>query len=157
MNARSYLLSVVCAAIICGIVNGLMQHGKSTATITKFLTGIFMALTVVRPLVGIDLSALTYYTQGISQEAHAAAAFGENSAEDAQTEIIKANVEAYILDKAEDLHISVSVSVQLSQEAPFAPCGITVRGNVSPYAKTQLSQFLNDELGIPKEAQIWHG
>lgn len=143
--------------MICGIVNSLMQHAKGAAAITKFLTGILMALTLVRPLVSIDLSALTYYTQGISDEAESVAVFGGTAAADAQKEFITSNVEAYILDKAEDLNISISVSLQLSKEKPFEPCGITIRGNVSPYAKTQLSHFLKDELGIPMEAQIWRG
>jgi hypothetical protein len=69
--------------------------------------------------------------------------------------IIKENLEAYILDKASALQLDVDVDIVLTEDLPPAPDSVTIIGNASPYNKQVFQAFLVEEIGIPKEQQIW--
>ena len=66
--------------------------------------------------------------------------------------IIKAKTEAYILDKAKNIGAEISAEISLND---LVPTGITVVGNLSPYARSSLAAIITHELNIPPEAQIW--
>ena len=79
------------------------------------------------------------------------AAEGEAMAADAKEDIIRSQVEAYILDKA---GVDLAVSVALDDEG--IPCGITLTGDISPQTKAQLSRMLEEDLGLGEEVQQWY-
>ena len=81
------------------------------------------------------------------------AAEGTALAADAKADIITAQVEAYILDKAALYQAPVTVDVTLDEEG--TPVSVRLSGAVSPYAKTRLSEMMETDLGIKKEAQQW--
>lgn len=151
---RSYLLSVTAAALICSMVTKLVHKG-TVGTVMKLLTGICMALTVVSPLVDIRLDGLKDLTVDVSQAASKAAAAGENLARQELETIITAQTQAYILDKAEELGLSLSVEVVLSGESYPVPAGVKLEGNASPYARMVLSDYITEKLGISAEDQKW--
>ena len=80
---------------------------------------------------------------------------GENDALQEQRTFIKKETEAYILDKAVSLGADISVSVTVSDSAPLTPIKITIKGAVSPYVNKVLKSYLEEQFGIPEEAQIW--
>ena len=91
----------------------------------------------------------------LQPQAQEAATAGEQQAKSALRESIKQRTEAYILDKAKTLAAQVAVEVTLSNEAIPVPIAVRISGNISPYARMQLQTILQEELGIPKEAQAW--
>lgn len=70
--------------------------------------------------------------------------------------IIKVEAEAYILDKAAAMNVSLEVSVTVEGDPPV-PAAAQLSGEVSPYAKQQLEKILWEDLGISKEYLEWTG
>ena len=59
------------------------------------------------------------------------------------------------MDKARALQVSLTVDVILDDSGIPAPCGVRISGQVSPYAKGVLSDFMEKELGISRKEQLW--
>lgn len=150
-----YLLSVVCAAIICAAVNMLTGKKNAQSAIIRLISGLYMALTLISPLVNIRLTDYADYFRNFSVEGENAVAMGKAAATDALGAIIKDQTQAYILDKAVSMDTVLKVEVTLNNENPPIPCGVTLTGSVSPYTKEVLSNFIADDLGISKEDQVW--
>lgn len=148
------MLSLISISLISGTLLRLTQDGAVKAVL-KLLCGIFLAVTMIRPLVGLDwereLSAL------LPDSPASLVAEGERMARSSMEEIIKARSEAYILDKATSLHCPLRVEVILSRDGALIPVAAVLAGTVSPYAKGQLELILQKELGIPKESLQWTG
>ena len=152
---KSYLLSVIFAAIICAVVYVLAGKKSTHCALIKMISGLYMALTLISPLVNIRLTDYADYFGSVTAEAETAVAFGETAALNELRAIIKSQTEAYILDKAVSLDAVLDVEVKLNDDNPPIPCGVTVTGSVSPYSKELLSRFIANDLGIAKEDQIW--
>lgn len=150
-----YLLSVSGVAIISAIVLRLLEGKGVDASLVKMLCGIFMALTVISPFTEVRLSDLTNLLPDISAEAEAAVADGELTGKNALAARICEQLEAYILDKAARMDVSLTVEVELTQDAIPLPKTIRLSGNISPYAKSKLQSIIEDDLGIDKENQLW--
>jgi len=59
------------------------------------------------------------------------------------------------LDKANRMGLQISVEVELDDKRGNIPCGVTVTGKLSPYARTALGAYMEETLGIAKEKQKW--
>ncbi len=154
-EVREYLLSLICAAVICSVVNALIGKKSAHSAIIRLISGLYLALTLISPLVNIRLNDYADYFNSFSEDAEIAVAFGETAAMDELRSIIKAKTEAYILDKAVSMDTVLNVEVTLNNENPPIPCGVTLTGSVSPYSKEVLSRFIANDLGIAKEDQVW--
>lgn len=153
---REYVISVTAAAFLCGILAGLFRNSASK-DILRLLCGLFLAIVAIRPIVRLDFAALEEYTFPYGTEAESTAAMGENMARKAMADIIKAESEAYILDKADSLNTSLCVEISVSEDGKPIPVYAEIRGEVSPYARAQLEEILLTDLGIAKENQQWTG
>ena len=153
-SIREYLITVTAAAFICGMVTKLVKGGAIAAAV-KLICGVFLALAVVSPLVKIKVGKLEDYTIDIRLDGEQLASQGENSAREAMAAIISEQTAAYILDKAEELGVTLQVEVTVSTGDYPAPCGARLEGNVSPYVKAVLSECIQEDLGISTEEQLW--
>ena len=154
-SIRSYILSVIASSIICACVQMLIDKKHPSAALVRTLCGIYMAFILIVPLQKIDFSIYDNYFSGFMDSATNAVAIGEDIASQEQAKIIKEQSQAYILDKAVSLGANVTVEVTLSGETPPIPSGITIKGAVSPYVRNVLMNYIEEQLGIPKEAQKW--
>lgn len=130
---------------------GILENGPGKELV-KLLSGLFLTITVICPMLKFDIPDITEYFQSYSQEAAYSSGIGEKLAEEAMAEIIKEESEAYILDKAADFHADLSVEVSVKEMYPVA---VILEGSISPYAKSQLEAILENDLGITKENQLW--
>lgn len=153
---RQYVISVVTAALACGIVSGLTPKGTAKELV-RLLCGVFLAFTAIRPITGLDFNALAEFSFPYAREAEQAAAMGENMARQSLADIIKEESEAYILDKAAALNTDLTVEITVSDDDAPVPVAAVLCGEVSPYARQQLETILQSELGIAKENQLWTG
>ena len=150
-----YLLSVVAAAMICGIATTLLGQKGSLGTAVKLLAGIYMTLSVIAPWGQVRLEELNHWKEQINADAEQISSSGQNAAREAMAESIITSTQAYILDKAETLGAEVTVEVMLDDSPIPVPIRVRIRGNISPYNREKLGSIIQRDLGIPTEAQIW--
>ena len=141
---KSYVLSVVAAAIVCAMIQVLLGRKSAIGRIAQLLSGILMAITVIAPLGRISFQGISEYWDDVS-----------SMAENQMRDIIKSQCEAYILDKANRMGLQISVEVELDDINGNIPCAIAIKGAASPYTKEQLASYIEETLGIAKENQKW--
>lgn len=149
---KEYLLSVTAAALICGMFTSLAGKNSSISKLLKLLCGLFLAATVIKPALDVRIDNIYAITDSLTQEGDAAVAAGEKMAAQEMKRIIKEKTETYILDKAKSLRAEISVQVELEE---YTPIRVTVMGDIAPFARSELSACIAQELGIPSEEQIW--
>jgi len=152
---RKYILSVIIAAIVSGILINLTGKNNTRNTIIKLLSGIYLSIAVISPLIQLDVSSAGNWMNFVNSDGELIAQRGKEEADEAIAHIIKTQTEAYILEKATTLNASLEVSVTLCDSSPAVPCEVTLCGDISPYAKKVLQNQISNELGISKENQIW--
>lgn len=152
---RTYLLSVVSAAIICALVMGIVGNKSSHSTVVKLLTGLFLSITVISPLTDLTIGDMTGYFSGLQAYASNLTSEGLMIANTATASIIIDQTEAYILDKATSLGADLDVKVSLTNDAPPVPKSVIISGTIAPYTKKQLEEIIANDLAIPKEKQSW--
>lgn len=149
-----YILSVVCAAILCAILSGISGEKGSTAPIRKLIYGIFLCFTVISALGQFHLTDLLEPLGDIRQEALATSAIGQALYQESLTQVITEQTEAYILDKAQSLRLQIRVQLKLEEET-LHPASVSIIANVSPSAKEEMEHWLCRELGLTKEDITW--
>ena len=152
---RQYLLTVITAAVLCGILEAIPAQKGSGNAVRKLICGLFLTVTVAAPLTRLD------FTQWIPEEAlwnqdgSDMAAAGAEAAAIERNAIIKSAAETYILDKAAALEVSLTAEVTVSEDG--TPESVILSGVLSPYARQVLSNTIASDLAIAKERQKWIG
>ncbi len=152
--AKQYVMSVTACGILCGMILKLVPKNASRDLI-KILCGMALVFTLIDPLEGLrgenlDLSNILENTSG--KEYTSAGIYESRLSLEA---IIRKQVEAYILEKAEEIEADIQVKVYLSGDEYPIPEAVVVQGEVSAQAKEKLEKILEKDLGIAKEFQTW--
>ena len=152
---KAYVLSILAAAVVCAVVQGVLNKKSVSGRMIHLLSGILMAVTVIAPLENISFRGVEDYWDNLSVDAQEYVSDGTAMAENQRIAIIKSQSEAYILDKANRMGLQITLEVELDENNGNVPCGVVISGAVSPYAREQLCAYMEDTLGIAKENQIW--
>ena len=150
-----YLLSITAAAIICVVAKYAVGEKGSSGKIIRVITGLFMAITFISPLVNIRIENIEKYFEDFYFDASNVVSSGSDMANEAMADIIKRQTEAYILDEAARLGVNMDVEVKLSDSSPPQPYQVVIEGSVSPYQKQNIIRYISQQIGIPQEQQIW--
>ena len=153
-SLRAYILSVICAAVICGIIQMLVPKG-TVSTLIKVITGLVVVITALSPLINEEILRWDLRFDRIVSDGSAAITAGQDAASELLRERIKEETESYILTKASAMGVNLSAEVELAPDFPNAPVSVILDGNVTPYGKQQLASYLSSELGISEENQKW--
>lgn len=153
---RQYLLGVIVASTICGIVLSLFPEGRLRRWL-QLVCGTWLAVTLLAPVEGGSVALRLPSFPDFRGMADQQSAAGQEMAASSQRAIIKESLEAYVLDKAQTQGVTLSVEITLSGENPPVPASAVLRGKVTKEAERVLSGILERDLGIPKEAQTWIG
>ena len=148
---KDYLLSVTAAALVCGIVTSLAGKGSITKLL-KLICGLFLTATVIKPAVDVRVENIYDFAENLNADSEMVVSQGEYVASEEMKRIIKQKTETYILDKAKALGAEITAEVVLED---YIPAGVTIMGDISPFAKSNLSATIAQELGISPEEQIW--
>lgn len=148
------MLSVICAALVCGILTD-MSAKTSFEKLIRLLCSVFLAVTVVYPLIRYRFPEWNADMSIFQPGDEDAVAQGEKIYFQSIASIIRTETEAYILKEAKSIGADLTVAVELDAGNPPAPESVTIRGNFEASVETTLSQLIADELGIPKEHQTW--
>jgi len=152
---EEYLLRLAAAALICGVATTIIGKKSTLGAVVRLLAGIYLTLSIVSPWLSFRLNNLEDWSRQLNSEGERISNSGQEAAKEAIAESIIQRTETYILDKANSLGAVLTVEVILDNGTIPAPCQVRLSGNISPYAKQSLCIAMEQELGIPSEAQIW--
>ncbi len=149
-----YILTIISATIICMIVLSFTDKKSAMYTIIKFLSGIFLIITLITPFRDKDLMDFSDIFSRFESDSDVYVQMGEDYARQEKEVFIKEQVTAYILDRAKAMDVDIEIEVCLKEDLS-GPEVIYIAGNISPYKKEQLQSLITSDLGITKENQIW--
>ncbi len=152
---RSYLISVVCTALICGIAGKLFSSKGASETVIKMIAGLVMTISMLQPIVGLDFSQLTNTFQIHEKDAESMILDAKEQSRKTLKSGIKERTEAYILDKAREMKADISVRVDVSDDELPVPKAVYISGDVSPFVKSKLQSVIANDLEISKGNQKW--
>lgn len=152
-----YIVSVTAAAIVVAILQSLFDKKGATGGLLRLIGGLFLCFTVISPIVTQGFDGLFDFSLTYMEQGSVAAFEGEEIAREQLCGIIKERCRTYILDKASTYQLQLEAEVTLSQDDIPVPVAVRLQGAVTPFAKLALQQWLEQELGIPKENQLWIG
>jgi len=150
-----YILSITSAAILYSILHSLLGKKSSAAVLLRLIGGLFLTFTIISPVTDINYNALFDIQLDYASQGNQIATQAQQITQDQLCEIIKQQCEAYILDKAMSYQTPIHVEVSLRQDETPVPTAVRLQGSITPYAKSAMQQWLQDEIGIPRENQIW--
>lgn len=151
---RHYLLRIIAAALICGIVQSLPQE-SAAAALTRLVCGVIMTVVVVSPLRELRIPELSASVSGISQQAAESAQKGERISADALAQRIQQEARSYILNEAEQLRLQIDAQIILSNEDIPVPEAAVIQGDIPARLQGALEEILDTKLGIAKENVTW--
>ena len=150
--AGKYVLSLVTAALIGGILTGILPE-NSGGKLIRLLCGVFLLTAVLQPAAALELPDLNAWLSDFDRDAQAAVLEGEDYLAEEKRRVIRQRLETYILDKAKDLGLTLSVEVSLTEDD--LPRSARLTGDYTQEQKDSLTYILKTELGIPEARQQW--
>lgn len=147
-----YVVTLTASAMITGILLAMLPEGPQRKLL-RLTCGIFLTVTALLPLPGLELPDLNLFTEAYNQEGEAMAAMGEEAARAEQNERIKQAMKTYILDKAAMLDTALHPELWMNPDG--TPSGVLLTGQWTDQARQQLADIITKDLGIPEEDQQW--
>ena len=142
-----YLLRLICAAILCALVEAL----SGTGGIRRLTAGIFLPLVAFSVPVRIELPE--FDPASLKRDAEIAASEGMEQAQTARADIITEALGAYVWSKAQALGLEVTAQIELDGE--LRPVRLELTGDASPRERELLLGTLIRDLGLTEEAVTW--
>ena len=149
---REWLLSVTAAAILCALAQGLIPPGP-VRRVGRLTAGLVMAAALLAPLAGLRGVEPEQWLESWQPQEEVQGL--EEQRDETMKSIIEEECSAYIVDKAAQLGAECQVTVVCSSEGEgvFLPWQITVTGDLPPGQQEQLTQQIQEDLGVPPERQ----
>lgn len=151
---RQWLTGVTCAAIIVALADSLMAGG-TVRKIGRLAGGLLLLAAVVKPVLEVDLTALSASSIRMEVESVPAA---EEAGLDLMKSIIGEETGAYILDKAAELGVpcqEVRVTCAVEENGVPYPESVVLVGPMSREEQELLSRRIEADLAIPAERQTY--
>ena len=154
---RAWLLSLICAAVLCALARALMPPG-AVKRVGGLVCSLVLLAAVLSPAVELSPQAaqawLIQLTDGQAQreaELH-------QQLEDGIKPIIEQEFAAYIVDKAAEWGLAVTARVECaaSEDGLYLPCRAEVAGPLSQADRSRLTGMIREDLGIPEDGQTYH-
>ncbi len=150
-----YLLSVSAAAILLALVQGILPKG-GVQRIAVFAGSLLLILAIVSPVLRLDLDDLAENISQIQMDTQAMETGVETQNREILEGLIRERCLTYIWDKAEQLGMSVTVELEMSEQGTYPyPVKANLTGAYTTRQKQALGKILSEDLGIPEERQSW--
>lgn len=152
---RSYQLSIAAVGLLLSLIQAILPKGaaKKTAVLAGSL---LLILTVLSPLAQLDYDNIARSISRIQMDTETMRTGIEVGNRELMAKIIKQNCEAYILDKAEEMGLPLTVEITVSGGADYPyPTAVTIRGVASAAQRQALTRYIEENLGIPEAQQQW--
>lgn len=157
--AGEWVRAIAGAALICAAATALTPKGK-VKNVLKPICGIVLIIAMINPIVKQDLPAMSLDISDYRKRADEIIGSSEEKQDNLSRTIIENELEAYILDKAQSLDMSldsVEVLAKWGDEGCWYPYEVKLNANIPQMEQKLISNSIEAELGIPKERQYWSG
>lgn len=145
----------ICAISLCGSCLGGLAGTKELQGRLRMVTGLFLLLTLGNCVLNVSFDGVEEAMNAIMTQGDAACRDGEIQTREAYRQSITQELQTYIEDKASRLGMEIKAEVAVSPEG--LPRRVVLYGKGTLSAGTELSSWLQRELDIPKENQLWIG
>ena len=150
---REWLTSVVVVSVLLAVVQTLIPEG-TVRKIGAFTGGLILLVTLLQPLLGVDFEDLELRLEQSRETVEQRQQELEQAGEREMAELIEQQTAAYIWDKADALGLDLSAEVRVERGPDGIP--LPVSATLTGTYSEALSAYLERELGIPRERQVWH-
>lgn len=153
---RAYLLSLTAAAMLGATLMALTPKGGARRAV-RLGCGLLMLLCALAPLKRFDAAEISRMLSSIEMQQDAAASGVEVKNRELVCAIISGKAEAYILDKARALGLTITVRVEAKDDGagPYLS-SVTYTGSAEKQKREALTEDVERTLAIPKERQMWY-
>ena len=149
---KEWVTSIVLVTMLLSVAQTLIPEG-SIRKISSFTGGLILLIALLQPILGTDLSRLELRTENYERAVRERQEELEEAGKSSLSDIIAEQTAAYISDKADTLGIAVTVKVLVEPGADGIPVPAAARLVGQP--SEELVSYMVQELGIPRERQVW--
>ena len=150
---REWLTSVVTVSVLLAVAQTMIPEG-TVRKIGAFTGGLILLVTLLQPLLGVDFEDLELRLEQSREAVEQRQQELEQAGEREVAELIERQTAAYIWDKADALGLDLSAEVRVERGPDGIP--LPVSATLTGTYSEALSAYLERELGIPRERQVWH-
>lgn len=150
---REWLTSVVAVTLLLTVAQTLIPEGN-LRRIAAFTGGLALLAALLQPVLRTDLSRLELDMDVYFQAVEERRSELERAGGEELTSVIASRTEAYILDKAAQLGLSLTVRVETKTGTEGLP--LPWAAELGGPRSEELAAYMERELGIPRERQVWH-
>lgn len=150
---REWLTAVAAVSLLVSVVQFLTPKGPLRET-ASFIGGLILLTALLRPVLTLDLTSLSMDLSDSRETVEQRRAELETAQKEELTGLIEAETEAYISDKAAALGLAPQVQVTAEVDADDIP--IPVRVELTGPRSDELARWMETELGLSAERQVWH-
>ena len=151
--ARTWLTAVVAVTLLLSVLQMLVPPGN-LREIASFVGGLILLAVMMQPLLRIDLSDVQLDFSAYQETLEQRQAELENTRQEELTSLIETETAAYISDKAKSMGLALRVRVTAEMDGSGVP--VPVRAELTGPWSGPLSWWLETELGLPAERQVWN-
>lgn len=151
---RSWLTAIVVTSILVTVAQSLIPEG-TLRRIASITSGLILLLVLLQPVTKLEIGSLHLDYDQYEEKIEEQQSVLQNQRDQELEKLIAERTEAYILDKAKSLGISCTVTVTTEVDDSGTPR--PYRAELSCKPSEQLARYLSEEIGIPKERQVWNG
>ena len=148
---REWIRSIVMVTMLRSVGQAMVPEGQ-IRKIFSFSGGLVLVIVLLHPVLGLEGSVLIEPLEVYERQIFKQKEELEQLVRAEQETIIEENLTAYISDKAEALEEGGSVRIR----AETAEDGtVTLSAELVGQPSEPLTEYLEQELGIPRERQVW--
>ena len=148
---REWILSIVMVTMLLSVGQAMVPEGQ-IRKIFSFSGGLVLVIVLLHPVLGLEGSVLIEPLEVYERQIFKQKEELEQLVRAEQETIIEENLTAYISDKAEALEEGGAVRIR----AETAEDGtVTLSAELVGQPSEPLTEYLEQELGIPRERQVW--
>ena len=153
---RGWLLSVISGSLLCAVADALMPPG-AVRRVGRLVCGLVLLGAILSPLASLDLEESQRWLEDYRSSIQIREAELGETVNSQIKVIIEQECAAYIVDKAAQLGLTCRAKVECrqSEDGLYLPVRTEVDGSMTADVQSRLIRVIEEDLGVPAEAQIY--
>ena len=153
---RGYLLSIVAVCLLTALARSLIPEG-GVRRVSSVVCALLLVLCALSPLLQLDIDAVAQSLARIQMENETLRTGVAVKNRELVSQIIKQNTQAYILDKAASMGLTLQAEVEMHDGGDYPyPYRVTLSGMCTEAKRQALTRYIEENLAIPAERQAWN-